>query len=113
MVVPFGIEFRETLRWAESGLYAILGRKNNRDMMSIAAARPAISITISNADAIRPFRSQKAIKALKPIQRFFGMTSLAPQPLQAKGFPRPHWVFQKGTGSPQLGHGGVSVIMPE
>lgn len=75
-------------------------------MIRTTATRPAIRITVSNEESARPFKSQKTTNALEPIQRFLGMTSRVLQPLQAKGFPRPHWVFINGTVLPQAGHRG-------
>lgn len=103
---PAGIEKWECLIVLESKRYAFWGRRNNRDMMRTTATRPAIRSTVSNQEAARPLKSQKTTRAPEPIQRFFGMTSRVSQPLQAKGFPRPHWVFRNGTVLPQAGHRG-------
>ena len=104
--VSHGIEKWECLIVLESKRYAFWGRRNNRDMMRTTATRPAIRSTVSNQEAARPLKSQKTTRAPEPIQRFFGMTSRVSQPLQAKGFPRPHWVFRNGTVLPQAGHRG-------
>ena len=39
------------------------------------------------------------------------MTSSVSQFSQTKGFPNPNWVLEKGTGSPQTGHGGDNSFM--